>query len=96
MTTPEEMDYFLENVFEIDDDDIIAALFEQGLDTIHGYNNLELEDIPRVCNNIRKPGSANHKCNHMETSMYIYIPKLEIDLERRLQQQTLSHFWRRG
>ena len=56
MTTPEEMEFFLENVFEIDDDDIIIALFEQGLDTIDGYNNLELEDIPRVCNNIRKPG----------------------------------------
>ena len=50
------MEFFLENVFEIDDDDIIIALFEQGLDTIDGYNNLELEDIPRVCNNIRKPG----------------------------------------
>ena len=56
MTTPEEMEIFYNTVLGIDDDDIIIALFEQGLDTIDGYNALRKDDIVHVCNNIKRPG----------------------------------------
>jgi hypothetical protein len=56
MSTPEEMEVFYVTVFGIDDDDLVLALFDQGLDTIDNYNLLSVDDIVRVCNNIRKPG----------------------------------------
>ena len=56
MLTPEEMEIFYVTVFGIDDDDLVLALFDQGLDTIDNYNLLTMDDITRICNNIRKPG----------------------------------------
>ena len=50
------MEIFYNTVLGIDDDDIIIALFEQGLDTIDGYNALRKDDIVHVCNNIKRPG----------------------------------------
>jgi hypothetical protein len=35
---------------------LVLALFDQGLDTIDNYNLLSMDDIVRICTNIRKPG----------------------------------------
>jgi hypothetical protein len=56
MTTPLEMEIYLNTVFNIDDDDLIIALFEQGLDTMESINMLKPEDIIRICSINRKPG----------------------------------------
>jgi hypothetical protein len=56
MSTPEEMEIYLTNTFQLDDDDLVIALFEQGLDTMEGYNMLTLDNITRVCSNVRRPG----------------------------------------
>jgi hypothetical protein len=56
MSTTEEMEIYLNTTFGIDDDDLIIALFQQGYDTMANINTLELEDITRICNIIRKPG----------------------------------------
>jgi hypothetical protein len=56
VSTPEEMKVYLTNIFQLDDDDLIIALFQQELDTLDGYNQLTLENISRACSNIRKPG----------------------------------------
>jgi hypothetical protein len=53
MSTPEEMEIYLTNTFQLDDDDLVIALFEQGLDTMEGYNMLTLDNITRVCANVR-------------------------------------------
>jgi hypothetical protein len=50
------MEIYLTNTFQLDDDDLVIALFEQGLDTMEGYNMLMLDDITRVCSNVRRPG----------------------------------------
>jgi hypothetical protein len=56
MATPELLEQYYQIEFKIDDDDLIIALFEQGLDSLESYNLLTLDDITRVCNTIRKPG----------------------------------------
>ena len=56
MTTPEEMELYYSTVLEIEEEETITALFEQGLDTMDGFNHLRLEDISRICSNIRRPG----------------------------------------
>jgi hypothetical protein len=56
MYTPEEMEIYLTNTFQLDDDDLVIALFEQRLDTMEGYNMFTLDDITRICFNVRKPG----------------------------------------
>jgi hypothetical protein len=56
MSTPEEMEIFYANVFQVDDDDLVITLFQQGLNTTKNFNQLTIEDITRVCNNIKRPG----------------------------------------
>jgi hypothetical protein len=56
MSTEEEMELYLNITFGIGDDDLIIALIEQGFSTMDNINTLELDDITRICNIIRKPG----------------------------------------
>jgi hypothetical protein len=56
MSTPEEMEIYLTNTFQLDDDDLVIALFEQRLDTMKGYSMLTLDDITRIRSNVRRPG----------------------------------------
>jgi hypothetical protein len=50
------MEMYLANVFLLDDDNLVIALFEQGHNTMDNYNQLTVEDITRICFNIRRPG----------------------------------------
>jgi hypothetical protein len=56
MTTSEEMEVYLSTVIHIDDDDLIIALFDQGLDTMESINILKAKDITTICSIIREPG----------------------------------------
>jgi hypothetical protein len=56
MDTPELLEDYFKIEFKIDDDDLIIALFEQGLDSLENFNLLTLTDMTRVCDTIRKPG----------------------------------------
>jgi hypothetical protein len=56
MDTPEFLEDYFKIEFKIDDDDLIIALFEQGLDSLENFNLLTLADMTRVCDTIRKPG----------------------------------------
>jgi hypothetical protein len=56
MSTEEEMELYFNITIGIEDDDLIIALIEQGFSTMANINTLELDDITRICNIIRKPG----------------------------------------
>jgi hypothetical protein len=56
MATPEQMELFYTTVFQVDDVELVIAMFQQDLNTIENINLLTVDDITRVRNNIRRPG----------------------------------------
>jgi hypothetical protein len=56
MSTPEEMEQYFAIILDVNDDDLMLALFQQGLDTLESFNSLTVEDITRICATVRRPG----------------------------------------
>jgi hypothetical protein len=50
------MEVYLSTIFQIDDDELMLALFELGFDTMKNINMLKAADITRICSIIRKLG----------------------------------------